>query len=210
MLRSTLLSASSAPERLHQLLARLDPPGSLGEQQQDVELAAGQLAPHAADAHLARAAIDGQALEAQRLGARRRRPPRAPQDRAQARQHLARVERLRQVIVGAELQPHDAVQVVAARGQHQHRHVGLRADAAADLEPVHVGQHHVQDHRAHVARLQRRQPGSTVGALLDRETARHEIATQHRGQPLVVVDDQDPVDHGWVRNPLSGHEEDVS
>ena len=55
-------------QRIHQLLARLDPAGALRQQQQDVELAPGQLATLAADAHLARAPVDGQPLEAQGLG----------------------------------------------------------------------------------------------------------------------------------------------
>ena len=46
---------------------------------------------------------------------------RAPEDRAHARGELARRERLRHVVVGAELEPDDAVGLLAAGGEHDHR-----------------------------------------------------------------------------------------
>ncbi len=46
---------------------------------------------------------------------------RAAQDRLHAREQLARIERLRQIVVGAEIEPDDAIDVVAARREHQHR-----------------------------------------------------------------------------------------
>jgi hypothetical protein len=58
---------------------------------------------------------------------------------------LAGVERLGQVIVGADLQADDLVDVLVSRGQHQDRDVGRLADAAADLDPVDVREHQVED-----------------------------------------------------------------
>ena len=62
--------------------------------------------------------------------------------RASSSEHL---ERLRQVVVGPELQAHDAIHHLPACGQHQDR----RADAAlaqrpADVEAVAARQHHVE------------------------------------------------------------------
>ena len=68
----------------------------------------------------------------------------APQDRAQAREQLARLEGLRQVVVRAEFEADDAVDGIAAPGQHEHRRVGGRAQLPAQIEPVHVGQHQIE------------------------------------------------------------------
>ena len=67
-----------------------------------------------------------------------------------ARQQLARVERLGQVVVGAHLQADDAVGLVAARGQHDHRDFRLRAQLAAQRQPVVAGQHHVEHDQVEV------------------------------------------------------------
>ena len=120
------------------------------------------------------------------------RPP-APGERAQARQQLGERERLRQVVVGAGVEPGDAILDRVARGQHQHR----RPDAAlpqpaADLDAVDAGQHQVEHDRVVLDRLGHPErvvagPGDVGGvALLDQapaEQARH---------LELVLDDQDP------------------
>src|SRR5438477_34413 len=65
--------------------------------------------------------------------------------RLHARDELTRAERLRHVIVGAELEAEDAVDLAVARGQHDDRDLAGRAQTAADLEAVHSGEHHVED-----------------------------------------------------------------
>ena len=45
-------------------------------------------------------------------------------------------ERLGDVVVGAELEPDDAVVLVAARGEHDHRNRRLGAEPPADLDAV--------------------------------------------------------------------------
>ena len=61
---------------------------------------------------------------------------------------LARTERLRDVIVGAELEPEHAIHFRRARGEHQNRNRSGRRIAAenlADLEPVDFRQHQIED-----------------------------------------------------------------
>ncbi len=48
------------------------------------------------------------------------------------------------VVVGAGLQSHDHVEVVAARGEHDDRQLAGLADAAAHLDAVHPRQHEVE------------------------------------------------------------------
>ena len=90
-------------------------------------------------------------LDDLRVGARRarRRGRRAaPQHRLDARDELARIERLREVVVGADFEPDDAVDVVAFRGEHDDRHVFVAAaQPPADRKPVLARQHEVEDHQ---------------------------------------------------------------
>ena len=60
------------------------------------------------------------------VGGRQRRA-RAPHQRRRARHQLAHAERLRQVVVGAAVEPHHFVGFLAPRGQHQNRRVAVRA-----------------------------------------------------------------------------------
>ena len=60
---------------------------------------------------------------------RRRHQRRAAQQRAHAGDQLARAERLGQVVVGAQLQADDAVELLGARGQHQDRQGAQRVGA---------------------------------------------------------------------------------
>ena len=115
---------------------------------------------------------------------------RAAQHALHARDELARVERLRQVVVGADLEPDDLVDVLVARGEHDDRHVGALADAAADLDPVHVGQVEVEDdQRRHLGgdRVQR------PGARADRPHAVAgvlQVERDERRDRLLVLDDE--------------------
>ena len=59
---------------------------------------------------------------------------------------------LGQVIVGPHLQPHDPVHIVAAGGQHQHRHARPRSDPPQHFKTADARQHDVKDHQRMVAR----------------------------------------------------------
>src|SRR5947199_219455 len=65
----------------------------------------------------------------------------AAQDRANAGHQLARIEWLGHIVVGPHLEPDDAIHVVAARGEHQHRRLLALAQAAQHLEAAKPGQH---------------------------------------------------------------------
>ena len=77
----------------------------------------------------------------------------AAQDRAHTRDELARVERLRHVVVGADLEADDLVDVLVARRQHQDRQVAALTDALADLDAVDVRQHQVEHDERRLLRL---------------------------------------------------------
>ena len=69
---------------------------------------------------------------------------------------FARIEWFGQIIVGAQFEADDAVDILAAGGQHQYRRASSLAQPPQDFETVHARQHHVEDHQV-VAALQRPQ-----------------------------------------------------
>ncbi len=72
------------------------------------------------------------------LDHRRSRGGTAPAERAQPGHQLGKLERLGEVVVGAELEPRHLVVEATGRGEHQHAAAGVeRVDPAAHLVAVH-------------------------------------------------------------------------
>ena len=190
--RARVAGERVAPDALEQLVARQHEAAVVEQLPEQVELLRRELDLLAADRRLAAAGVDAQVAVRDHLGlelAALRRG--APQDRLDPRDELARVERLRQVVVGADLEPDDLVDVLVARGQHQDRHVGALAQPLADLDPVDVRQHQVEhDQRRRVrGRLAER-----VGAgrrRPDRVARVLQVERDERRDRALVLDDQD-------------------
>jgi hypothetical protein len=114
------------------------------EQLEEQELGARQLDQPPAAAYLVGHRVELEVAEAQHVALL---PARAAQQRLEPREQLLERERLGQVVVGARLQPRDAVVDGIARGEHQHRRaVAGVAHPPADLEPVEAGHQHVEQH----------------------------------------------------------------
>ena len=115
-----------------------------------------------------------------------------PQHGAHARDQLARIERLRQVVVGAQLETDDAIDVGAVRGEHDHRHRQAVAQPAQHLEAAERGQHHVEDHQVERMRLLG-EPLERLGAVAHQrhlEALAGQVLGEHLAELAVVVDDQ--------------------
>jgi hypothetical protein len=112
----------------------------------------------------------------------------APENGAHASHQFPRVERLGQIIVGAQIQADDAVHVVGAGRQHEHRHTALLAQLPQNLEAVHAGQHDVQDHQAETAVQGALQPAAPFVHAFDREAFALEKFGQQGAQFSVIVD----------------------
>jgi hypothetical protein len=194
-----------AAQDVHELLARQHAPGAFGQRKQQVELVRGQCARLAVDAHQPRAAVDGEPAEAQLVAGRLRAAP--AQQGAHAGQQFARLERLRQVIVGADLQPDDAVERVALGGKHQDRQCGQRvvagADAPAHLQAIGIGQHQVEDQQLRAAGVEPAQSALRVGRRFDFDAVVGQVVADHRRETDVVVDHQQPRHdrHSQCRRP---------
>src|SRR5262245_2559683 len=101
-----------APDALEQLVSREHDPAMVEQLPEQVELLRRQLDLRVADLHLTAAGVDDE-LAVPQLGGLGL-PPlrrRAPQDRLDPGDELARIERLRHVVVGPDLEPDDLVDV---------------------------------------------------------------------------------------------------
>jgi hypothetical protein len=137
-----------------------------------------------------RAAIE--TVERQRPDPERRRVRATPGERPRPRQELAEIEWLPDVVVGAGVEPGDALAHLATRREHEDRHrEAARAHFAADREPVHLREHPVEDHQVVRHALELLDPGGAVPHLIDGVTLLDQRSNEERAELPVVLHDED-------------------
>ena len=161
----------------------------LEQPREQVELLGRQLDGLAGDLDLTRVAAQLDVAELERLLLRA--VLGAPQHGLDPGGELAWREGLRDVVVGAHLEPGDAIGLLVAGGEHHDRDARAGADPAADVEAVHPGQADVEhDHPHRVAgQLDERllagsHPDQAVAGSL-------EVATHQRADRALVLDEED-------------------
>ena len=125
----------------------------------------------------------------------------APQHGLDPGHHLARREGLGQVVVAADLQPDDPVDLVVARGHEQHRRpVAALAQPPAQLDAVEVGQPDVEDDQHGLETPYGLQAGGPAGLDVHAVPRLAEVpALQLCDRRLVLHDEHQPqafVTHG--------------
>ncbi len=107
---------------------------------------------------------------------------------------LDRLEGLAQVVVGPQLEPHDPVDHLGTRGEHEDGdlHAAL-AQVAADVEAVLARQHDIQEDE--VERLFHRpgDGGVAVGGRLDPVALGHQSVGEGEDEARLVLDEEDAV-----------------
>ena len=99
-------------------------------------------------------------------------------------------EGLDEVVVGTQLQSGDPVLLLTPRRQEDHRHITRLPDPPAQVEPVDVGEHEVEDDEAGCV-LADRLPGSgAVRGLTSEESLSVEVADDHVAYHRFVIDHQ--------------------
>ncbi len=192
-----------SPHRFEQLSARVDPTGRSreGEQQVELERREGHRPP--VDAHLSAQGVQGEAahphdgvlgLALLRAGASSAQHTLDPGD------DFAGAERLGHVVVGAHLQPDDAIDLFGARGHKDDVDLRRPSQDPQDLEAVEVRQPDVEQDQ--VGRGDRgagavQGVGAGVG-LVDDEAGVLEIRPQHLADAALVIDDEDASLHGGL------------
>ncbi len=119
---------------------------------------------------------------------------RAPQQGADPGHELARAERLRDVVVGAELEAHDPVGLLGAGGQHddgQRARLGRPAEGAADLQAVDAGQHEVEDDEVRHAGADEGEGLAAVAERVGDVAGPRQVALEQFGDVAVVFDNED-------------------
>src|SRR5262245_30285081 len=146
-----LIDVRVSLDLLEQQVAGEDPAGSRGQRRQQLELGQGQRDVLFLASDLELRLVDDQVIELEPLS---RRPlvleRAATQDRLDAGQELLDLERLDDVVVGADAQPEDHVSLLALGGQHDDGHLpGLRvaAQPLRHLQAIEARQHEVEDGR---------------------------------------------------------------
>ena len=164
-------------------------PGPLGEELQQVELLRGELDGRVVDADLPSAGVDRDppGLHDLRAGG----AVRATQHRLHAGDQLRGGEGLRQVVVGAELEAEDPVDLAVAGGEEDDRHLGGLADLLADLEAVDIGEADVEHDEAGPVAAERVEPGAARRRLQDPVPLPFQVQADEVGDVVLVVDDDD-------------------
>ena len=114
----------------------------------------------------------------------------AAQDRADARDELAGAERLDDVVVGAELEAQHPVGLVAAGGEHDHRHALVGAQLAQQVEARAVGEHDVEEHEVGALAAGDLEAGGERAGRLRAEALAGEGFRQRNRDRLLVLDEQ--------------------
>ena len=116
---------------------------------------------------------------------------RAAQQRAHPAAEFTDRERLRDVVVGAELETEHLVELLAPGRQHDDRHVAVGAKPLTDLEPVNFRQHQIEDDQVDSLVVEEPQRLLSVPRLHDSETVAFERKREEFLERILVVDEQD-------------------
>ena len=175
----------AAGSEIEKLIAREAPVRGGGRTPAQVQLAGAETKDAAVRVRHVGAAIDPPRAEAQHGGVRAT----AAQDHVDARDQLLGLARLHQIVVGAGLQPGDAIGGVAVAGQQDDPGLGRQgAQVAREREAVLVGQGHVEHDQV------RGFAGPAGPAVPRRLGLAHAVpgARQHKGDELahlrIVID----------------------
>ena len=122
------------------------------------------------------------------------RSPRPAQQRPHARHQLANAKRFDQIVVGAALEAQHLVAFLAARGEHQDRHIlvgTFAADGAGHGDAVDARQHQVEDDQIEGTGVRADQRVLAVGHRLGLEALEAEVEHDQVANVRVVFDDED-------------------
>ena len=108
-----------------------------------------------------------------------------------AGQQLARAERLRQVVVGAELEAdHPIHRLAAMAGEHDDRKIGIRSKRANDLETVLIAELQVENHQVDRVRSQHPLHLAAVGSHAHPHALIGQVVRDHGAHGRIVIDDK--------------------
>src|SRR5258705_10186592 len=123
-----------------------------------------------------------------RRGLDRRAPP---QHRADPRHQFPELAGLCDVVIGAELQPNDAIDRARGRRQHDDGDIDATLEVADDRQPVFFGHVEVEHHKVGHAVLDGAAQAFAAVAQRHVETVHLEVIADHLAGRRLVIDDDD-------------------
>ncbi|MPL88445.1 hypothetical protein SDC9_34468 [bioreactor metagenome] len=128
----------------------------------------------------------------------------ATQDRVDPQQQLLWLERLRQIVVGAGLEPLDPFACLAAGGEQQDRcRHPARAQIAGQAQPVLARHHHVEHDHVELEPGQQAPRMRRIARRSDKKAVADQELLQKAADPFVIVDDQQVGSLRGARHQLS-------
>ena len=115
---------------------------------------------------------------------------------ANAGDELARAERLGHVVVRAELQPEERVELGVPRGQDDDRRRAGGADRPDHLQPLDLGEAEVEDDEVGLSSPDGLQRRRAVAGRQDREAGVLEVVARQLDDLGFVIDDEDGLHRG--------------
>ena len=192
--RAGVAVGAVAPDAREEHVARPHAPGAGRQGDEDLELDVGRLHRRAAHLDGALGGVDAQLVDLERLLAGARLAPghaRAPQRRLHPRAELAQREGLGDVVVGAQLEAEDLVDLLGLGREHDDRHRGARAHAPAHLEAVQAREHDVEHDEVEGRLAEAGERLAAVGGLHDLVAVLAQREREQRLDRLLVVDEED-------------------
>src|SRR5262249_30822274 len=130
---------------------------------------------------------------------------RAPEHCLDSRHQFANGKRFGHIVVGAELQANDFVDLLPSRRQHDDGHGGpFDLELLADVEAAEVRHHHIEQNQVWRIRKRAAQSGNAVRSGDDLVTFVFEVVAQPRDHVGLIFDNQDlchlhPLDLGSIQ-----------
>jgi hypothetical protein len=195
--QASVVGHGAAPQYfLEQLLSRHNLARSLNKNKQKIELDTGELDDVACLPHDAGAGIQLDVIDDNASG---RRPdclggdtlPGSAKNRVDAGEEFAGIEWLWEVVVRAEFETHDAVDVLPLGGKHEHRNVRFRPNAPKSLEAVHPREHDIEHDQIEL--LRQYAMHAVFRAVAHRQVdpfSPQELDEQVTESPVIIDDDQ--------------------
>ena len=193
--RPRLARKVGAPDAFQQGVAGEDHSSVARQCGEQVELSRPQLEPARPHGRFTPARVDPEAADLDRATASTRRFG-PPKDRLDPGNQRAGMERLGDVVVGAQLQADDRVDHVVARSEHHDRDIAPSAQLAAHLEAVQLGQHQVEDHQIWIVSGVEGEGLLAIGRGDHRPALLFEIEPEQLDDVALVVDHEDRLHPG--------------
>ncbi len=127
----------------------------------------------------------------------------AAQDGVDAQRQFRRLERLGDIIVGANRKPANTILGHAARGEQHDRHIRGAPHALGQRKTVLHRHHHVEDQQIEIHRRQQLAGAGRVGGGRDARAGLRQIALQQIADAVIVIHQQqvgravERVEGGW-------------